>query len=124
LSHIWPDLFPNSLFDFPGHHAVIVFFVLSGFVISYTTDRKDRTFGVYVINRLTRLWSVVIPALLLGALIIPIVAGNPVSDAPPSPLGLAVSTGIRSALNLFFVSEFWGLDKTPPFQLALLVDIV
>lgn len=46
--------------------AVILFFVLSGVVIAYAAGR-DATLGRFAFNRLTRVWSVVLPALLLTA---------------------------------------------------------
>jgi len=48
-----------------GSDAVVLFFVLSGLVIAYTADTKDRTLGAFAFNRLTRVWSVAIPAVLL-----------------------------------------------------------
>lgn len=48
-----------------GHGAVVVFFVLSGFVIAYTVATRDRAAGEYALNRLARLYSVVLPALIL-----------------------------------------------------------
>lgn len=48
-----------------GSDAVIFFFVLSGLVIGYTVDVKDKTLKQFSFHRLTRLYSVVIPALLL-----------------------------------------------------------
>ncbi len=47
--------------------AVIVFFVLSGVVIAYAASR-DMTLERFAFKRLTRLWSVVIPALFLTVL--------------------------------------------------------
>lgn len=47
-----------------GSDAVIVFFVVSGFVIAYAA-RRDGTAGRYGFNRLTRLWLVLIPAIIL-----------------------------------------------------------
>jgi peptidoglycan/LPS O-acetylase OafA/YrhL len=46
-----------------GAEAVDVFFVLSGFVIGYATDSRERTPLTYAINRLARIYSVAIPAL-------------------------------------------------------------
>jgi peptidoglycan/LPS O-acetylase OafA/YrhL len=46
-----------------GHDAVVIFFVLSGFVIAYVTDTKEATIGEYMSARLARLYSVVLPAL-------------------------------------------------------------
>jgi peptidoglycan/LPS O-acetylase OafA/YrhL len=55
-----------------GHQAVMIFFVLSGFFItrSIVSDDLKRGFSwpVYGIKRLSRLWVVLIPALLLTAL--------------------------------------------------------
>lgn len=48
-----------------GSDAVIIFFVLSGFLIAYTADQKDKTWQSYVFSRATRLYSVVLPAILL-----------------------------------------------------------
>jgi peptidoglycan/LPS O-acetylase OafA/YrhL len=115
LSHICPVLFPNITLPFPGGHAVVGFFVISGFVIAYSVDRKDQTFDVYLVNRLSRLWCVVVPALILGVLIIPIVGGNQVAEAAPPPADWS-SAGIHSILNLFFVSQFWALKEPPPFN--------
>lgn len=44
--------------------AVAVFFVLSGVVIAYAAER-DGTLGRYAFNRITRIMSVLIPALML-----------------------------------------------------------
>ena len=54
-----------------GHQAVIVFFVLSGYFIgtSVTDSVGERRWSwrVYLVNRLTRLQLVLLPALVLGA---------------------------------------------------------
>jgi peptidoglycan/LPS O-acetylase OafA/YrhL len=48
-----------------GEDAVMIFFVLSGYVISYVTTEQHNTVREYGVNRFARLYSVVIPALLL-----------------------------------------------------------
>mgnify|MGYP003669981536 FL=1 len=48
-----------------GSDAVVVFFVLSGLVIAYSAEVKDKTASQYVFNRLTRLYSVAAPAVIL-----------------------------------------------------------
>jgi peptidoglycan/LPS O-acetylase OafA/YrhL len=53
-----------------GHQAVVVFFVLSGYLISGSIlrafHRKDWNWTQYLIHRLVRLWIVLLPALILG----------------------------------------------------------
>jgi peptidoglycan/LPS O-acetylase OafA/YrhL len=55
-----------------GHQAVMVFFVLSGFLISSTVLKSHLSgswsWGDYAINRSTRLYVVLIPGLLFGLL--------------------------------------------------------
>ncbi len=48
-----------------GNDAVMIFFVLSGYVIAYTVANRDRDFTTYAINRFARLYSVAIPAIVL-----------------------------------------------------------
>jgi peptidoglycan/LPS O-acetylase OafA/YrhL len=52
-----------------GDTCVVVFFVLSGLVVAYVVDTKDRTWQRYTSNRSARLWSVVLPALVLTAIV-------------------------------------------------------
>lgn len=54
-----------------GHQAVMVFFVLSGFFVAGSAIRlvKQWSWQVYLANRLTRLYLVLIPALALTALL-------------------------------------------------------
>jgi peptidoglycan/LPS O-acetylase OafA/YrhL len=89
-----------------GHDAVMVFFVLSGFVIAYITSTKETTLSHYTKNRLARLYSVALPALILtvildyfGRIIDPsMYVGNHYQDSNPI---------YRFFANLFFVNEIW-----------------
>lgn len=66
MYHLSYDGFGGSWI--PLHHiggdVVMVFFVLSGFIISYTAERETNL-SVFMTARLARLWSVAIPALAL-----------------------------------------------------------
>jgi len=65
LSHV--KIFTKGIWQIAGlgHEAVVVFFVLSGFVISFVTFGKKEDGRTYVVNRLSRIYSVAIPAILL-----------------------------------------------------------
>ncbi len=56
-----------------GHQAVVIFFVLSGYLISGSvfrmTQRGEWSWKLYLTHRLVRLWIVLVPALVLGALL-------------------------------------------------------
>lgn len=45
--------------------AVTIFFVLSGYVIAYVANQKERSLKLYAVSRLARIYSVAIPALIL-----------------------------------------------------------
>ena len=57
-----------SMLTAQGHNAVVVFFVISGFWIIRSVDRVGTAFSFkdYMLARGTRLWVVLIPALLIG----------------------------------------------------------
>jgi peptidoglycan/LPS O-acetylase OafA/YrhL len=59
----WPDLL------FMARASVAVFFVLSGFVIRYVTCRRPGTLGGYAMDRASRIYSVVLPALLVTVIV-------------------------------------------------------
>ncbi len=48
-----------------GHSAVVVFFVLSGYVIAFVTDTRERSGRDYAISRFARIYSVALPALIV-----------------------------------------------------------
>ena len=97
-----------------GSDAVIVFFVLSGFVIAHAAETKDRGLPGYLVSRLSRLYSVVLPALVLtvaldqiGRAVDPeIYAGNWYQDSQPV---------WRFLVNLLFVNEIW-FESVRPFS--------
>lgn len=70
LSALWKLFYFVTGF---GHQAVMIFFVLSGYWIAKTVARRGAEGGFawpdYAIDRLSRLWIVLIPALLLGGLL-------------------------------------------------------
>lgn len=65
------QLGPEGLLRFipnHGHDAVVLFFVLSGYVIAAATERKQASgLREYLLDRASRVYSVALPALLLSA---------------------------------------------------------
>src|SRR3954469_1403690 len=111
LSHAWLILFPAVPLHWPGPGAVIVFFVLSGFVIAYVTDGHDRTLTDYALNRLSRLWSVSIPALCFGLALFPFVQHSAFGPVPADSSPVAGST-----VNALFMGEVWFSSVAPPLN--------
>lgn len=51
-------------FTYWGHEAVMVFFVLSGYVISHVAHSREHNLKAYSVARLSRLYSVILPIML------------------------------------------------------------
>lgn len=60
-----PDSVAKAALHGRGDQAVAIFFVLSGFVIAYVIDEREKSGVAYAISRLSRLYSVALPALAL-----------------------------------------------------------
>lgn len=114
LSHLAQPRFSSGFLDIfarSGHLAVVIFFVLSGYVIAWVADTKEGDARHYGEARLARLFSVVLPALLLT----PLLDGIGRSMSPDIYAGIGHDSVplVRFAANLFFVSEVWFFDIRP-----------
>jgi peptidoglycan/LPS O-acetylase OafA/YrhL len=96
-----------------GHLAVAVFFVLSGFVIRFVTVTREASAKEYLIDRVSRIYSVVIPALAITVLC-EIAAGSLSRD------GALVSAALpwrqlplQLGANLTFQAQDWGYEINP-----------
>ena len=58
---------PGYLVTSLGHEAVVVFFVLSGFVIAYVANTREQDFRDFMVARGARILSVALPAIILTA---------------------------------------------------------
>lgn len=95
-----------------GNDAVMVFFVLSGYVIASVAKHKENTASEYMLSRFARLWSVVVPAVFITLLL----------DYVGSRIDYSVYAGpqfrpddplFRIFSNLFFVQELWFTSVRP-----------
>ncbi len=94
-----------------GHFSVIVFFVLSGYVISYTTVARRRSGRDYVIARLSRIYSVLVPALLLTAVLL--LVGRAIDPGYYHRFDRG-HEAVRFGLSLLNLQESWWLSAAPP----------
>ncbi len=101
-----------------GTEAVLVFFVLSGFVIGYVTDQRERSAWDYAINRAARICSVAVPALAATAILdnlVPVVSHSFHIWSGGYADGRWVVTFLASAL---FVNQFWAAHIIPGSNFA------
>jgi peptidoglycan/LPS O-acetylase OafA/YrhL len=97
--------------DWSAEDAVVGFFVLSGFVIAHTSAEKHADLRDYAVARLSRLWSVAVPALLFAFLVDQIAR-----DAAPAldPLWSdGRSPPVQLVGSLLFLNEIWFGSATP-----------
>ena len=104
-----------------GHEAVVVFFVLSGFVIAFAAETREKTPKSYLTSRLTRIYSVAVPCLLatllfdrIGLAMVPQLYQGLVTDG---------SALVRLALGSLFLNESWTVSaqmfsNTPYWSIA------
>jgi peptidoglycan/LPS O-acetylase OafA/YrhL len=101
-----------------GNDAVMIFFVLSGFVIAHVAATRDHDIKHYFVNRLARIYSVAVPAIVLtvvldqaGRLINPeAYAGFWYQDSQPL---LRILTAVTFTNELWFSS--WRLFTNGPY---------
>lgn len=99
------DILPASNY---GHSSVIVFFVLSGFVIAYITDTREKQFSTYAASRLARVYSVALPAVLITIALDAV--GRQLYPAPYDyPFDQFL---LRGAASLLLLNEVWFVSIT------------
>jgi peptidoglycan/LPS O-acetylase OafA/YrhL len=95
-----------------GRDAVAVFFVLSGFVIRYVTTRHKSDLQEYLADRLSRIYSVAIPALIITLLLdVASRRVNPAFYAYWAPQYVHPIT--RILINLAFCGQIWHHSVDP-----------
>jgi len=96
-----------------GPEAVTVFFVLSGFVIAHATATRETSPGSYAVARLSRIYSVALPALILTA------AADATARAIDPGLYTEAYGYVASSqpwqyfLSALFLNRIWMLEASP-----------
>lgn len=96
-----------------GREAVIVFFVLSGYVISYTTSINKDSLRNYVVARCARIYSVAAPVLLIAfavAYMAMVIGNNEVADQYTIEKAY-----FYIPFHLLFLGEVWNVSEVPPW---------
>ncbi len=104
-----------------GDLAVPVFFVLSGFVIRLITRAREHNLRAsrhtflraFLIDRAARIYSVVLPAMLLTLLVTAAVRGIDPAGFAAYWAGTSNHAALRILLNLTFLSQSWGHNTIP-----------
>lgn len=91
-----------------GHAAVMVFFVLSGYVIAFVTAERERTALAYWSSRLSRFYILTLPMVLVTPLL------DLVGQAHWPELYAGATTndlsGLRIATSLLYLNELWNVS--------------
>ena len=103
---------PAAMPDF-GREAVVVFFLLSGYVIAYTTSEKSMSLREYVVARCARIYSVAIPVVLL-CFFLAYVASQFSAGHINSSYQLQ-KPYVYLPLHFLFMGELWNLAEVPPW---------
>jgi peptidoglycan/LPS O-acetylase OafA/YrhL len=107
------NFFPNL--DL-AHFSVVTFFVLSGYVISYTTTKNNRGAVHYAHARLSRLYSVLLPAIVFTAILQIIIyyinpeVNNKYSNSYPV---------IRYLISILCLNDIWLFSSSPKINAPL-----
>ncbi len=94
-----------------GRDAVILFFLLSGYVISYTCQQKKDNLEHYILARATRIFSVAIPVILLTVTVDLI--GIQFNPGNYTGLYQYEKLYIYIPFHLSFLGEIWTLSEQP-----------
>ncbi len=96
-----------------AHYFVIVFFVLSGFLITMSVCKSKVTLKSFFIARLGRLYSVLLPALIFSYIVSFILVHTVtlINDIYSYD-----HLAIRFLLNITFLTQTWTLCATPPLN--------
>lgn len=109
LHHTWSLVFPRFPLPWPGHSAVVVFFVLSGYVITHAS-RPGIGLRTFIQHRMARILPVAIGSLLLSICLFPLAN----TEAIPNSGSMAFSWQ-NIGINAIFLGQSW-VDIAPTFN--------
>lgn len=116
----FPFGFERTAWSAFGHQAVTIFFVLSGFVIRHAAGSRDADLPDFTVSRITRVFSVALPCLVLTFLFDTI--GRSLMPAYYEGLITDGSALLRLAIGAAMLNEAWVsvqmLSNTPYWSIS------
>ncbi|MDZ7695440.1 MAG: acyltransferase family protein [Deltaproteobacteria bacterium] len=112
FSHLSFERFTGHHMDFMGRFGqvgVLFFFVLSGYVIAFVTDTRQNGFRSYMTARFARLYSVIVPALLIVP-ILDFIGGHVDMTFYGEYLKPSTYPAIRAFIHFVFSQQLWFLN--------------
>lgn len=98
-----------------GHEAVVIFFVLSGLVISHSAFGREHDWRAYVAARFARIYSVVLPAIVLSFAVKALGVMMDPQGLGPIFFGKELAWGNLFGA-LFFLNESWSMSTALPWN--------
>lgn len=108
LGHMDQDGLYMSWMPLAGfsHEAVMIFFVLSGFIIYYSTTTRASSLRKYAVARMSRIYSVALPAVVFSSVLAILVAQQ--ADFSAATLSNYSEPSVWSAFSsLLFLNASW-----------------
>ena len=106
------DIVPSHL----AHGCVVIFFVLSGYVIAYTSSSGHRSLAQYTIARFTRLYSIYIPAILVT--IVCAILAYSINPEIFNEYNRG-NNAMRYLTSILFLNEIWFYSSAPGINIPL-----
>ena len=101
----------NANFPNFGHDAVVIFFVLSGFVIRFIAETKESSLKFYAQARAIRIYSVAVPSLII---VVALSFLGSTLELNGYGNFLEIDWLYIISMSVFFLNEIQGLDLLVP----------
>jgi len=106
----------GRFFEPVGNESLAVMFVVSGFVIGFVSDRREKTLKSFLIHRCARAYSLLIPCVIVGFFLDSFgkhfMAAYYLHGSWP-PLSSDVRELAKALFSFTFLGEAWGGDFFP-----------
>lgn len=100
-----------------GHEWVVLFLVISGFVVTHSTLSRSTSAVAFAVKRLSRLWSVMLPALVLTIGIDHLLRF--VGEGSSGWNSFGILDWARIGVTALFLNEVWFLSGAPALNKPL-----